>query len=251
MQSHILFFSLLLHLTSVLAGPPLQVRQNSDAPTVYGSGGCGPWASLTSSSIPHPCTNEVPLSFSPGYYSGFLSSNPFLHYEGSPASNITDPVLRAETIIPRNWTLQCDVEKICSKLDAAVQPNSHPLNSWVWDHSSPNCLMGFYIPAVAEVVNAKGRTVTVTPQPPTKNDCMKRTIGPLLRLITYEITRTQGGPLGNRYPNRASINLPLVGWPDFVAEVNLTLADVNNDRGSAMVAGWPRWFVQAWPSSSD
>lgn len=99
--------------------------------------------------------------------------------------------------------------------------------------------MGFYLPGPEEFPN--GSNVTI----PSRDDCEKRIMGPMLVELAVNISRSQtSGVLQHPLVNTATINVAAGGLPNFVDEPDGP-NDVD-DVGAPIDIGWARWFVQAY-----
>ena len=99
--------------------------------------------------------------------------------------------------------------------------------------------MGFYLPGPEEFPN--GSNVTI----PSRDDCNKRIMGPLLVDLAANISSSQvGGILRQPLVNTATINVAAGGLPNFIDAP--TGPQGIDDVGAPIDLGWTRWFVQAY-----
>ena len=218
--------------------PPLRTRRVSG-----GASTCLPLSSTDPSLLtPHPCTNDVFKSKTPAYYSTYIDTNYLFDYDfstsgGVSSGNSGNYSADSTYIIPQTWFLTCDVNNICSKIPDTNGSTSVPTGEWITDYTNPNCLMGFYFP----------KDATNTFQYPTRDNCIHQIMGSMLVDLAANIsTDFANPPLNQQIANRASVNVAEDGFPDFLYGQSDTSDPYEN--GTAVVPGWPMWFVQGWPS---
>ena len=164
---------------------------------------CGPLAPMNDSISPHDCTNYVRVSNSRNYYSVYLENNPYYSYNNSSVASDITGLDNSDTIfISDDWFLSCDASTICSNLPNVNENLGVPLGEWTFDLTSSGCLMGFYLPGPEEFPN--GSNVTI----PSRDDCEKRIMGPMLVELVANISASQaGGVLKQPLVNTATINV--------------------------------------------
>lgn len=249
MQSQLASLSLLLSLTSALSIPSLSARDDN-CPT--GPEAAGPTLG------PRLCPNPVAVSPIPNFYSTYLDTNPFYHYENAPPTtppalpeipSVIQPgedsfgTLNPQSVIPPDWYKDCRPETLCANLD---DPDARSNGMWMTDDSSPNCLLGYYLPSADELPASSGLKIQ---EKPTKQDCIDKIVGPMIAQVSESIEKARGAAgNGAAAPkdvvNRASVNVKPQEFPKYFEGV--LAYGAGDANGGYIVPGWSRWIVEGY-----
>lgn len=185
---------------------------------------CGPSVQDQPDSPPDTCSTPVtgPTS-DPATYAVTVDRNVDIAYgSGTPT----------QVGVPRDWTSSCgpSIQNLCN----AIQ--SHPLGKWTWDHTSPTCLIGVYLPDLPGSAPV-----------PSAGNCADLILNPMATIMDQAIQQSNG-----QAPNRGRINLKDFphGAIPATTQTDNNGNSVNNpalppSNGVAVNAGYPSWFIQA------
>ena len=211
---------LILHLPLLALGSPLARRD-----------GCGP-SDQSQADTPVDTCNTAVTGPSPNQtpYSVWLDgTTDFSYYEAGGTNRIT---------ISPDWPSTCgpSIQGLCNRIQ------SLPLGQWAWDSTASTCLVGVYLPNIANAAPV-----------PSPQKCLDLILNPMATIFdNYLKTNGMGGNL-----NRATINIKNLPHPNIPAYTAEPYGDQSHNtpgapasNGEAVDSGYPSWFMQGGVSRS-